>query len=121
MGGITALLTAAAHPELVRALVLVEAGPDGPSPSLPSSTDSAHRRGPSAQAKTRPPTAAGAAVVTPVYRDQRTSPDSRSRERRRPPPSGETKWTASWWITGAAVFGEVGADRVDPMDPEAAV
>ncbi|MBT2380395.1 hydrolase [Streptomyces sp. CB00316] len=35
MGGITALLTAAAHPELVRALVLVEAGPDGPSPSLP--------------------------------------------------------------------------------------
>ncbi|MFD8060209.1 hypothetical protein ACFXA0_31140 [Streptomyces cyaneofuscatus] len=26
---------AVAHPELVRALVLVEAGPDGPSPSLP--------------------------------------------------------------------------------------
>ncbi|MFD7859812.1 alpha/beta hydrolase [Streptomyces microflavus] len=35
MGGVTALLTAAAHPELVRALVLIEAGPDGPSPSLP--------------------------------------------------------------------------------------
>lgn len=36
MGGITALLTAAAHPELVRALVLIEAGPDGPSPGLPA-------------------------------------------------------------------------------------
>ncbi|MFE7478656.1 alpha/beta fold hydrolase [Streptomyces sp. NPDC057552] len=36
MGGLTALLTAAAHPELVRALVLVEAGPGGPSPSLPT-------------------------------------------------------------------------------------
>ncbi|MGA5468438.1 alpha/beta fold hydrolase [Streptomyces arboris] len=35
MGGVTALLTAAAHPELVRALVLIEAGPDGPSPALP--------------------------------------------------------------------------------------
>lgn len=35
MGGITALLTAAAHPELVRALVLIEAGPDGPSPGRP--------------------------------------------------------------------------------------
>ncbi|WP_330290678.1 alpha/beta fold hydrolase [Streptomyces sp. NBC_00576] len=36
LGGLTALLTAAAHPELVRSLVLVEAGPDGPSPNLPS-------------------------------------------------------------------------------------
>ncbi|WP_411079300.1 alpha/beta fold hydrolase [Streptomyces sp. cmx-18-6] len=35
MGGLTALLTAAAHPELVRALVLIEAGPGGPSPRLP--------------------------------------------------------------------------------------
>ncbi|MEW2067692.1 alpha/beta hydrolase [Streptomyces sp. NPDC007346] len=35
MGGLTALLTAAAHPELVHALVLIEAGPGGPSPSLP--------------------------------------------------------------------------------------
>lgn len=35
MGGHTAMLTAAAHPELVRALVLVEAGPAGPSPGLP--------------------------------------------------------------------------------------
>ncbi|WP_234313255.1 MULTISPECIES: alpha/beta fold hydrolase [Streptomyces] len=35
MGGLTALLTAAAHPEVCRALVLVEAGPAGPSPGLP--------------------------------------------------------------------------------------
>ncbi|MBK3544785.1 alpha/beta fold hydrolase [Streptomyces sp. MBT60] len=35
MGGLTALLTAAAHPELCRALVLIEAGPAGPSPGLP--------------------------------------------------------------------------------------
>jgi pimeloyl-ACP methyl ester carboxylesterase len=30
LGGLTAFLTAAAHPELVRALVVVEAGPDAP-------------------------------------------------------------------------------------------
>ncbi|WP_128817586.1 alpha/beta fold hydrolase [Streptomyces sp. S063] len=35
MGGLTALLTAAAHPEVCRALVLIEAGPGGPSPGLP--------------------------------------------------------------------------------------
>ncbi|MYT76357.1 Pimeloyl-ACP methyl ester carboxylesterase [Streptomyces sp. MnatMP-M77] len=35
MGGLTALLTAAAHPEVCRALVLIEAGPSGPSPRLP--------------------------------------------------------------------------------------
>ncbi|MFE3250898.1 alpha/beta fold hydrolase [Streptomyces sp. NPDC059209] len=35
LGGLTALLTAAAHPDLVRALVLVEAGPKGPAPELP--------------------------------------------------------------------------------------
>ncbi|MBM7054121.1 alpha/beta hydrolase [Streptomyces sp. RHZ10] len=35
MGGLTALLTAAAHPEVCRALVLIEAGPAGPSPRLP--------------------------------------------------------------------------------------
>ncbi|MFI6641569.1 alpha/beta fold hydrolase [Streptomyces sp. NPDC050504] len=35
LGGHTAMLTAAAHPELVRALVLVEAGPAGPAPGLP--------------------------------------------------------------------------------------
>ncbi|MEV8424091.1 alpha/beta fold hydrolase [Streptomyces niveus] len=35
LGGLTALLTAAAHPDLVRALVLVEAGPRGPAPELP--------------------------------------------------------------------------------------
>ncbi|MEV0778588.1 alpha/beta hydrolase [Streptomyces sp. NPDC050428] len=35
LGGLTALLTAAAHPCLVRALVLVEAGPRGPAPELP--------------------------------------------------------------------------------------
>ncbi|MGW0821458.1 alpha/beta fold hydrolase [Streptomyces sp. NPDC002845] len=36
LGGHTALLTAAAHPGLVRALVLIEAGPGGPTPDLPS-------------------------------------------------------------------------------------
>ncbi|MFF2012951.1 alpha/beta fold hydrolase [Streptomyces sp. NPDC058195] len=36
LGGHTALLTAAAHPELVRALVLVEAGPGDPEPELPA-------------------------------------------------------------------------------------
>ncbi|MEI7035017.1 alpha/beta hydrolase [Streptomyces pratensis] len=35
MGGLTALLAAAAHPEVCRALVLIEAGPAGPSPRLP--------------------------------------------------------------------------------------
>ncbi|WEH33608.1 alpha/beta hydrolase [Streptomyces sp. AM 4-1-1] len=35
LGGLTALLTAAAHPDRVEALVLVEAGPDGPAPELP--------------------------------------------------------------------------------------
>nr|WP_069753827.1 alpha/beta hydrolase [Streptomyces sp. EN16] len=35
MGGLTALLAAAAHPEVCRALVLIEAGPAGPSPQLP--------------------------------------------------------------------------------------
>ncbi|MET9554971.1 alpha/beta hydrolase [Streptomyces sp. NPDC006645] len=35
LGGLTALLTAAEHPDLVRALVLVEAGPRGPAPELP--------------------------------------------------------------------------------------
>lgn len=35
LGGLTALLTAAARPDLVRALVLVEAGPKGPAPELP--------------------------------------------------------------------------------------
>lgn len=34
LGGHTAMLTAAAHPGLVRALVLVEAGPGGPNPSV---------------------------------------------------------------------------------------
>jgi pimeloyl-ACP methyl ester carboxylesterase len=34
MGGNTAFLTAAAYPERVRALVVVEASPDGPSPGL---------------------------------------------------------------------------------------
>ncbi|GGQ24698.1 alpha/beta fold hydrolase [Streptomyces griseomycini] len=34
LGGHTALLTAAAHPDLVRALVLVEAGPGGPGPGV---------------------------------------------------------------------------------------
>lgn len=35
LGGLTAILTAAAHPDLVRALILVEAGPGGPNPELP--------------------------------------------------------------------------------------
>ncbi|WP_331757663.1 MULTISPECIES: alpha/beta fold hydrolase [Streptomyces] len=35
LGGHTAMLTAAAHPGLVRALVLIEAGPGGPNPSGP--------------------------------------------------------------------------------------
>jgi pimeloyl-ACP methyl ester carboxylesterase len=35
LGGHTALLTAAAHPSLVAALILVEAGPGGPTPDLP--------------------------------------------------------------------------------------
>lgn len=35
MGGNTAFLTAAAHPELVEALVVIEASPDGPTPALP--------------------------------------------------------------------------------------
>lgn len=30
------MLTAVAHPELIRALVLVEAGPDGPNPNVPA-------------------------------------------------------------------------------------
>ncbi|MFE5560217.1 alpha/beta fold hydrolase [Streptomyces sp. NPDC056544] len=36
MGGNTAMLTAAAHPELIRALVLVEAGPGGSNPNVPA-------------------------------------------------------------------------------------
>lgn len=36
LGGHTAMLTAATHPELVRALVLIEAGPGGPEPETPS-------------------------------------------------------------------------------------
>ncbi|GAA4936949.1 alpha/beta fold hydrolase [Streptomyces coeruleoprunus] len=36
LGGHTAMLTAAAHPDRVRALVLVEAGPGGPSPDVPA-------------------------------------------------------------------------------------
>ncbi|MFJ3876960.1 alpha/beta fold hydrolase [Streptomyces sp. NPDC090077] len=36
MGGSTAMLTAAAHPGLVRALVLVEAAPGGPTPDTPA-------------------------------------------------------------------------------------
>jgi pimeloyl-ACP methyl ester carboxylesterase len=39
MGGRCAMLAAAAHPERVRALVLVEAGPGGPSPDLPARID----------------------------------------------------------------------------------
>ncbi|PCG84288.1 alpha/beta hydrolase [Streptomyces sp. WZ.A104] len=35
MGGLTALLAAAAHPEACRALILIEAGPAGPNPELP--------------------------------------------------------------------------------------
>jgi pimeloyl-ACP methyl ester carboxylesterase len=37
LGGHTAILLAAAHPELVHSLVLVEAGPAAPSPDLPAS------------------------------------------------------------------------------------
>jgi pimeloyl-ACP methyl ester carboxylesterase len=36
LGGHTALLTAAAHPRLIQGLILVEAGPSGPSPHLPT-------------------------------------------------------------------------------------
>lgn len=36
LGGHTAMLAAAAQPELVRALVLIEAGPGGPNPSGPA-------------------------------------------------------------------------------------
>lgn len=36
MGGNTAFLAAAAHPELVVGLVVVEASPDGPAPELPA-------------------------------------------------------------------------------------
>ncbi|MYW42246.1 alpha/beta hydrolase [Streptomyces sp. SID161] len=36
LGGHTAMLTAAGHPDLVRALVLVEAGPGGASPNTPA-------------------------------------------------------------------------------------
>ncbi|WP_031478527.1 alpha/beta fold hydrolase [Streptomyces bicolor] len=36
LGGHTAMLTAAAHPALVHALVLVEAGPGGPNPDAPA-------------------------------------------------------------------------------------
>ncbi|HLL37141.1 MAG TPA: alpha/beta hydrolase [Streptomyces sp.] len=36
LGGHTALLTAAAHPDLVASLILIEAGPGGPAPDLPS-------------------------------------------------------------------------------------
>ncbi|WP_079053291.1 alpha/beta fold hydrolase [Streptomyces phaeochromogenes] len=35
LGGHTAMLTTASHPEMVRGLVLVEAGPDGPNPNGP--------------------------------------------------------------------------------------
>lgn len=36
LGGHTAFLTAAAHPHLVDSLILIEAGPAGPSPELPT-------------------------------------------------------------------------------------
>ncbi|MER7479489.1 alpha/beta hydrolase [Streptomyces sp. NPDC126510] len=36
LGGHTAMLLAASHPELVQSLILVEAGPAGPSPDLPA-------------------------------------------------------------------------------------
>ncbi|MEV2196697.1 alpha/beta hydrolase [Streptomyces phaeochromogenes] len=36
LGGHTAFLTAAAHPHLIDSLILVEAGPAGPSPDLPT-------------------------------------------------------------------------------------
>jgi pimeloyl-ACP methyl ester carboxylesterase len=35
MGGNTAFLAAAAHPELVKSVVVIEASPDGPAPELP--------------------------------------------------------------------------------------
>lgn len=36
LGGHTALLAAAAHPDLVSSLILIEAGPGGPNPTLPT-------------------------------------------------------------------------------------
>ncbi|MFJ4278839.1 alpha/beta fold hydrolase [Streptomyces massasporeus] len=36
LGGHTAMLTAASHPQLVASLILIEAGPAGPSPDLPA-------------------------------------------------------------------------------------
>ncbi|MEW2402369.1 alpha/beta hydrolase [Streptomyces sp. NPDC046862] len=36
LGGHTALLTAASHPALIHSLVLIEAGPGGPNPTLPT-------------------------------------------------------------------------------------
>ncbi|MEV5321147.1 alpha/beta fold hydrolase [Streptomyces sp. NPDC052687] len=36
LGGHTALLTAAAHPDSVSSLILIEAGPGGPNPTLPT-------------------------------------------------------------------------------------
>ncbi|WP_318275177.1 alpha/beta fold hydrolase [Streptomyces pharetrae] len=36
LGGHTALLTATAHPDLVASLILIEAGPGGPNPDLPT-------------------------------------------------------------------------------------
>ncbi|GGK48293.1 3-oxoadipate enol-lactonase [Streptomyces flaveus] len=36
LGGHTAFLTAAAHPHLIDTLILIEAGPSGPSPNLPT-------------------------------------------------------------------------------------
>ncbi|MFD6416901.1 alpha/beta fold hydrolase [Streptomyces sp. NPDC060194] len=39
LGGHTAMLAAAAHPDLFRALVLVDAGPGGPQPDLPARID----------------------------------------------------------------------------------
>ncbi|MGW0989309.1 alpha/beta fold hydrolase [Streptomyces sp. NPDC002486] len=36
LGGHTAMLLAAAHPHLVKSLILIEAGPAGPSPGLPA-------------------------------------------------------------------------------------
>ncbi|MFC9649744.1 alpha/beta fold hydrolase [Streptomyces sp. NPDC056937] len=36
LGGHTAMLAAAAHPDVFSALVLIEAGPEGPSPELPA-------------------------------------------------------------------------------------
>ncbi|NGO45524.1 alpha/beta fold hydrolase [Streptomyces ureilyticus] len=40
LGGHTAFLTAVAHPHLVDTLILIEAGPSGPSPNLPTEIDS---------------------------------------------------------------------------------